>query len=230
MLVNAMALAASPHSARQAGPPVLSNLAALAIGLVAGGVVLAYGIDHWSRGAPTPASLGDAGPMLVQKLGGRELSIPLTWLRYGVPEGEGFASQVDLELPVTFEGSETPALVSVTLLPRSRARPSAVLLDGVYLHQFGDTVDTSIPGLVGKPLLGTDGFAGETVWYDALSADPFAAKCMESVAGRGEARCLRTVVLPSGIAATYDFSAGLLPHWESFDAALLPWLSRINAL
>jgi hypothetical protein len=225
-----MAIAASSRSPGPATAKVLSNLAALSLVLVAGGLALAYGIDSLSERATVPASLEDQGQAIVQNLGGRVLTIPVSWLRYGVGNGEGFASQIDLSLPVLFAPGGTPSMVTVTLLPRSRARSSASLLDGVYLHQFGDEADTSIPGIIGKPLQGTDGFAGETVWYDPLSADPFAAKCLAPVANRGEAQCLRTVILSSGIAATFEFGAGLLPHWAQFDAALAPWLGRIGAL
>ena len=68
-----------------------------------------------------------------------------------------------------------------------------MLLDGVYLHQFEDKQLTGPPGLVGKPLTASEGFAGETVWYDALSADPFVAKCLAPVAPGEPTQCLRTV-------------------------------------
>ncbi len=84
-------------------------------------------------------------------------------------------------------------------------------------------------GLVGKPLSGAEGFEGETVWYDPLSARPFVAKCIEPVEAGQPAACLRTVHLPGQIALTYRFDASLLPYWKTFDETLKPWLVQIGA-
>ena len=72
-------------------------------------------------------------------------------------------------------------------------------------------------GLIGKPLQATDGYDGETVWYDALSADPFVAKCVAPVAEARRRRCLRTVYLGPGIAAVYAFDARVLATGREFD-------------
>ena len=86
------------------------------------------------------------------------------------------------------------------------------------------------PGLVGKPLYGTEGYEGETVWYDALSSDPFVTKCVAPADGRGPSRCLRTVALTAGIAAVYAFDSDVLPAWRSFDPEMKKWLGQIGAL
>src|SRR5690606_9834783 len=121
--------------------------------------------------------------------------------------------------------------VDVTLLPRSRVRPSAALLDGVYLHQFAEGQLSGGPvGLVGKPLKGGEGYAGEVVWYDALAADPFVAKCSKPVAAATEGQCLRTVYLAPGIAAIYAFPDGALAGWRAFDVEMGKRLRGIGAL
>jgi hypothetical protein len=43
-------------------------------------------------------------------------------------------------------------------------------------------------------------------------------------------RCLRSVYLPSGIAAVYAFDAAALAHWRGFDAAMAEKLRFIGAL
>jgi hypothetical protein len=117
--------------------------------------------------------------------------------------------------------------IDVQLIPRSRARPSASLLDGVYLHQFLPRQLQGPPGLVGKPLVPKEGFEDETVWYDALSANPFVAKCMAPISGEGPARCLRTVLF-SDIAAVYSFDADVLDNWRQFDPYMHELLARIG--
>lgn len=203
------------------------NLAVIAIVVAALGLGLAYGIDALSR---QHAATQPGGADLVRNMGGRELRIPTGWFRYQEAQVSGFVSRIELTLPVALGESGTNVPVDVTLVPPSKVRPSARLLDGVYLHQFLPTELSGPPGLVGKPLKGTDGFAGETVWYDALSPDPFVAKCSEPVGGSTLSRCLRTVTLAPGLAAIYTFDAGLLMHWQEFDAAVKPGLVRIGAI
>ena len=100
----------------------------------------------------------------------------------------------------------------------------------MYLHQFQPVELSGPPGLIVKPLFGTEGYADETVWYDALSANPFVAKCMLPADGRGPPRCLRTVVLSNAVAAIYQFDADILPAWKQFDPEMKKWLDQIGAL
>ena len=66
------------------------------------------------------------------------------------------------------------------------------------------------------------------VWYDALSPNPFVAKCRGAGGRRGAAQCVRTVYLPSGIAAVYAFDATVLQSWRQFDAEMERWLSTAS--
>ncbi|HTJ58869.1 MAG TPA: hypothetical protein VL418_15090 [Devosiaceae bacterium] len=170
------------------------------------------------------------GPRIERTLVGKKLSIPASWLRDNAPADEGFASSVDLELTLPLGKAAALSPIEVTLLPLSQVRPSANLLDGVYLHAFMPDQLSGPSGLIGKPLDGTDGFQDETVWYDPLSPNPFVAKCSSPPAGQtGPARCLRTVGLTGGIAAVYGFSADVLDNWRQFDPELKSWLGRIGA-
>lgn len=205
------------------------NLGAIALVLALTAVGIAYAIDAAARTANN-ADRQDDQAMLSRVLGGHELAIPRSWFRYEEQRAEGFAKQIDLrfELPLGAAGQLEP--IEVTLLPRSRARPSATLLDGVYLHQFGEAQLAGVPGLVGKPLRLGDGYENEVVWYDALSADPFVAKCSKPVVDSPQAQCLRTVYLGPGIAAIYAFPEAALAGWKTFDALLLERMRRIGAL
>lgn len=201
------------------------NLGGILVAVALLGIGLAYGLDSARRQHRAAASEDTA--TVTRTLAGHEYDIPLNWFRFEEQKTEGFADQIDLRflLPLGAEGMLRE--VDVQLIPRSRARPSAGLLDGVYLHQFLPKQLQGPPGLVGKPLAPKEGFEDETVWYDALSANPFVAKCMAPIAGEGPSRCLRTVLF-ADIAAVYAFDAEVLENWRNFDPYMLELLGRIG--
>jgi hypothetical protein len=204
------------------------NLAVIAVGVAIAGLGLAYGIDAIGRSAHAPAPLPGS---VSQMLGSTQLNVPTAWFASAeVPPGGGFAKQIDLSLNLPLGPDSALRQVDVTLTQRSRVRPSATLLDGVYLHQFMAQQLTGPVGLVGKPLSAADGYAGETVWYDPLASSPFVAKCDAPVAADQPGQCLRSVYLGSGIAAIYSFPDDVLGNWRRFDAEMHPLLTEIGAL
>lgn len=226
LVMSSQTVPAAGHSGPSA---LLYNLAGIAVLVLLLAVGMAYLIDDLGRsGRVQLPTLGDGDPV-TQTISGRELFIPTAWFRYGEQIRSGFTDQIDLRIPYTPEGAAAPTPVDITLLPRSRARASSSLLDRVYLHQFADQTLSGVPGLVGKPMLAANGYVGESVWYDALSPNPFVAKCVEPVAAEGVAQCVRTAYLPSGIAAVYTFDARLLQSWRGFDAEMEKWLGAIGA-
>lgn len=206
------------------------NLAAIAIVLTLGGLALAYAIDTLGRASREPPHRARAEATIVRAIGGKELTIPLSWFRYAEPPATGFAKQIDLSLTLPLGKDGAASTIELTLLPRSGVHPSARLLDGVYLHMFEAGELSGVPGLVGKPLKAAEGYEGEVVWYDPLSPAPFVAKCDAPVAEGGQSRCLRAVHLGPGIAAVYAFDAEVLPNWRSFDSIVEPLLREIGAL
>lgn len=213
-----------PHSVGMNLLTIAAVVALLAVGA-------AYAIDAAGKATRADTHRLDQQTTLARTLGGHELKIPLAWFRYEEQRVEGFAKQIDLtlELPLGDHGAVAP--VEVTLLPRSRVRPSAALLDGVYLHQFEDGQVPGGPvGLVGKPLKAGEGYEGEVVWYDALAADPFVAKCSKAVAVAAAGQCLRTVYLGPGLAAVYAFAEPVLGNWRAFDTEMGKRLRAIGAL
>ncbi|WP_417308696.1 hypothetical protein [Devosia sp.] len=215
-------------SPARAASPVAFNLATLALTMVALGLGLAYLIDSAGRAARAP-TVSDI-TVVTRTLSGTDLKIPLGWFRYEEIEGEGLTKQIDLKFDLPLGANGESREVDATLVPRSRVRPSAALLDGVYLHQFGPEQLSGPPGLVGKPLRAGDGFDGETVWYDPLSVSPFVAKCSAPLAEGTAGRCVRTVYLGAGIAAVYAFDDDALPGWRRFDEALNVRFTTIGAL
>jgi len=209
--------------------PMGFNLTMIAVGVALLGLGAAYVIDAAGKAERGGGRSRDEA-VLTRALGGHELEIPASWFRYDEQATEGFAKQIDLRLALPLGVQGKVEAVDVTLLPRSRVRPSSALLDGVYLHQFADSQITGGPvGLVGKPLKPSEGYDGEVVWYDALAADPFVAKCSKPVAD-GDGQCLRTVYLAAGIAAVYTFDEAALAGWRAFDAEMGKRLREIGAL
>ena len=197
------------------GAAVAFNLAAITVVLALAGLALAYALDGASRQQRVP-SAGEPESSVVRTIAGKELRIPRSLLRYDEQEVAGFATEIDLRLDLPLGADDAIRSIDITLIPRSKARPSSMLLDGVYLHQFTLQELAGPPGLIGKPLRSGDGFEGETVWYDALSADPFVAKCLAPLPGAAAGRCVRTVFFEA-VAAVYAFDADVLANWRLFD-------------
>jgi hypothetical protein len=200
------------------------NLLGILVGTALLGLGLAYAIDILGRGE---ASAHSSAGTITRGIGGIELRIPASFFRNDEDRKEGFADEIELIANLELGATGRTIPVEVTLLPRSRARPSAILLDGVYLHQFEDVQLSGPKGLVGKPLTPTDGFAGETVWYDALSAKPFVAKCLAPIVPEEQTQCLRTVVY-GNVAVVYRFGEEVLMNWRQFDGAAEAWLAEMG--
>jgi hypothetical protein len=213
--------------AKAHGHSVGFNLAVIAIVVAIGGLGLAYLIDAAGRAAKGPAPVG----VVTRTLGSVTLNIPAIWLAPGEEQqSAGFVKQVDLVVTLPLGPKGAMRKVDVTLTQRSRVRPSASLLDGVYLHEFQTEQLSGPPGLVGKPMSAADGYANETVWYDPINSSPFVAKCDAPIVEDKPGRCLRAVYLGPGMAAVYGFDEDVLDNWRKFDASLHPMLTEIGAL
>jgi hypothetical protein len=220
----------SPDAAvplKREGHSIVFNLSVIAAVVAVGGLALAYLIDAAGRNARATAAPSGT---VTQMLGSTSLDIPAAWVSGELPPNGGFAKQIDLNLNLPLGPDGAMRKVELTLTQRSRVRPSATLLDGVYLHQFMPEQLSGPVGLVGKPLKAADGFENETVWYDPLASSPFVAKCQAPIVTGEPGHCLRAVYLGSGIAAIYGFPDDVLVNWKKFDAAMHPLLTQIGAL
>ena len=198
---------------------VLANLVMLALIVVLVALGAAYGIDALSR-ASNSASTDAASDLRVPvNVAGVALNVPEAALRTGQQTGSAFADRLDLRIPLTL-AEDTTLPFDLTLMPKARARASAALLDSVYLQHFTGAEKRGVPGLIGKPLTGGDGYDGETVWYDPISADPFTAKCAPPIAEGDDGTCMQVLVLDSGLSAILGFPESALQHWRAFDAPL----------
>ena len=218
---------AAAISQKHEGHSVGFNLTVIGLAAAVGGLALAYLID----GAERARNETPRGSEVVSRtLGATTLQIPAAWLAGAADAGPGFAKQVDLALTLPLGPGSAARVIDVTLTQRSRVRPSASLLDGVYLHQFLPEQLNGPPGLIGKPMAPTEGYDSETVWYDPIASAPFVAKCEAAITEGRSGKCLRTVYLGSGIAAVYSFDDDILVNWKKFDAELHPLLNQIGAL
>jgi len=205
------------------------NLGVIALFATLLGLTVAYLISGAERGHA--AAAGQSPQLVIRTLGGTTLEIPAGWMAGDDDQSAtGFARQVDLTLSLPLGPDGATRSIDVTLTQRSRVRPSASLLDGVYLHEFGQQQLAGPPGLIGKPMAAGDGYDNETVWYDPIAPSPFVAKCQAPIADGQPGKCLRTVYLGSGIAAVYGFDDDILVNWKKFDAELHPLLSQIGAV
>jgi hypothetical protein len=220
-----MTLPATAETPKDSRHSIGFNLGIIFLLVAVAGLGLAYAID-----AAAHATHEELSGSVTRTLGGRELTVPVVWLREDAERTAGFAKQVEIGLDLPLGPEAAVREIDITLVPRSRARPSASLLDGVYLHQFMPEQLNGPPGLIGKPLIAAEGYAQETVWYDAISAAPFVAKCIAPVAEGEPGRCIRTVYLGPGVAAIYSFDEDVLANWKRFDAELHPALKQMGAL
>ncbi|MBU1174348.1 MAG: hypothetical protein KKH72_03015 [Alphaproteobacteria bacterium] len=206
---------------------IAANVLGLALLVALAALGLAYGIDAFNRsGAENGAR--DGGALIALNVAGVALSVPERAFRGAGGRGGTFSERVDLVVTLAL-GTSPPLPVTLSLVPKARARPSSVLLDSVFLQRFSDTEKKGMPGLIGKPLTGGDGYDGETVWYDPISIHPFAAKCDAPLSDKDEGRCIRTIELDSGLAAILGFAAPRLADWREMDAPLTAFLAEIGA-
>ena len=218
----------SGHTAKTtATRDVLTNLMGLVLIVILLGLGVAYGLDALSR-ADTAKDARQTDARLPVNVAGVALDVPVSNLKSGDLPGSAFADRLDLVLTLDLGDGQTLP-VDLTLVPKARARASAALLDSVYLKHFTSAETHGAPGLVGKPLAGGDGYDGETVWYDPISIDPFAAKCAAPVSEDAVGVCMRTLVLDSGLSAILGFSESALRHWRQFDPPLKRFLYAIGA-
>jgi len=204
------------------------NLGALTLIAAFAALGFAYAIDGLGRRIDASPVLASDAEVAEITVSGQNFHVPLAWIRFASQRQDGFAERVDMELPVAASPDGTVTQMTATLLPLSKARLSARMLDAVYLHQFEPDQLNGPTGLVGKPLKAAEGFADEVVWYDALSVEPFVAKCLRPIGPGARGSCQRVIPLGPSTALVLNFEPTLLEHWRWLDAALAVPLARIG--
>ena len=189
--------------------------------------LLAISFADWTSNS-TGANASQKSGAYRFSIAARELVVPASWAQKSEMVQDAALASLQLAIPMDFGGEKTA--LAVSLLPSSKAAPSAYLLDKLYIHNFDETEPLQQFGLVVKNLRAKDGFEDETVWYDALSASPFVAKCLEEKVGSShKTSCISTMLVNKRVSALIQFDGELLPYWRSLHSELLRLLPTFNA-
>jgi hypothetical protein len=199
--------------------------------LIAG---LLAGVDFalsWSR------ALGDADGRSTDPtpialfVGEQRLSIPANMVRFANQRGAGPHERVELAVHwpslegyspalrnAFLDGGQDAPVLYLSIRARQTATDSAGRLANVYRHFLDDTALAAPAGLVGRRLTQESGLAGEEVFFEAGSTDPFTAHCLAPDA-TAPAICLSETHVGDGLSVQVRFRKGLLRDWADIKSA-----------
>lgn len=193
--------------------------------LALAGILIVYVMEYFEK--KSAKSDNQANTEISFSIAAAEMQAPSQWMLTNFGPDETVFSSVDMEIPIRLDGVEHQ--ISVTLLPSSKAAPSAYLLDTLYIHKFDNAASGQSYGLIIKKLKDEAGFEDEEIWYDALSARPFVAKCLnEGNAQLKSKNCITTILVNKRVSALIKFEQGLMPQWRTFSAAISEKLNLLN--
>ncbi|WP_127143211.1 hypothetical protein [Pelagibacterium montanilacus] len=205
------------------------TLAVIALTVAIIGMGAALGISTWLDWRAERSAAAALEATYIKTIGAQHYVVPAALLPQPGQHREGFAERMDLAFTLPLGPAGALTEIGMTIVPRGRIVPSATLLDSVYMRQFGTGQASGVPGLVGKPLDGDAGTSGETVWYDPLSAQPFAAKCMQPISTETPGlTCLRALPLSDRNTAVIRFAPHALANWRAFDRTVEQWLDGLR--
>jgi hypothetical protein len=208
--------------------------------LIAGLLAVGDFMLSWSSALGSPGGrVTDPTPISIT-VGGQRLAIPSNMLRFAnqrTPEAqervelavhwpslEGYAPA--LREAFLDEGPNAPVLF-LSIRTRQTATDSAGRLASVYRHFLDDTPLEAPAGLVGRHLTQESGLAGEEVFFEAGSTDPFTAHCLAADAGV-PAICLTEVHAGQSLSVQVRFRKGLLADWADIKSATRLLLLRLG--
>lgn len=166
--------------------------------------------------------------MVEFSISATKLLVPRTWVLSDFKDDQPVVDLLQLSIPIEIEDFKIE--VKTTLLPAARAAPSAYLLDSLYIHNFAAGPSEQQYGLVVKKLRNESGFEDEKIWYDALSVNPFVAKCLtEEVANENAKNCITTVLVNKRVSALIQFEENLMPYWRPFMVAMQRRLASLQS-
>jgi hypothetical protein len=204
---------------------IKTNILILCIVLSMLGLGIVYGLDFFESRATQVAN--DKGTPVEFTIAASKLQAPESWIVSEFNPEQTILNLLQLHLTMNLDGQSFT--LNLTLMPAARAAPSAYLLDSLYIHNFAPGRSDQMYGLVVKKLKNEAGFEDETVWYDALSATPFVAKCLEEkVAVERAKNCITTVLVNKRVSALIQFEKAILPHWRQFSVALNKQMAEFN--
>ncbi|GLQ18748.1 hypothetical protein [Maritalea porphyrae] len=203
-----------------------TNILILLICLSLLGLATVYALDFFEE---TRNIQRQADNKLVEfSISATKMQAPRTWITSDFNEEQSVVNLLQLSIPIEIE--DFSIKVTTTLLPAARAAPSAYLLDSLYIHNFAPGPSDQRFGLVVKKLRNEAGYEDESIWYDALSASPFVAKCLNEEAANTNAKnCITTVLVNKRVSALIQFEQSLMPYWRPFSVAMERRLASLQA-
>ena len=205
---------------------LFSNVLGMMVILALLGILIVYVLEFFEKRSAAPDKQTNAG--ISFSIAASELQAPRHWVLTDISQNESAFSAIELEIPILLEGVKKQ--ISVTLLPSSKAVPSAYLLDSLYIRKFDSTASGQSFGLIIKKLRNEAGFEDEEIWYDALSSTPFVAKCLsEKLAVKTGKNCISTVLVNKRVSALIKFEQDVMSNWREFSAAIGEQLKKLNS-
>lgn len=167
------------------------------------------------------------------KVSDEALVVPANMIRFPAERRDGAIDRVNLLLhwpdldgfskanADTFRDTNTGApLVFVTIFAKDANYGTTGWLDRIYTRYFSDHAWAGPNGLVGVKLTEESGYAGEDLFFEPESAEPFVARCMTDGQPELAATCLREILIDDNLIARYRFDKALLGDWEKMDPAI----------
>lgn len=160
------------------------------------------------------------------------LTIPANMIRFENQRTVGPHQRVDLAVHwPSLEGydqsrraafldpSPDAPIVFMTIRVRETATDSAGRLANVYQHFFDGPPIPAPDGLVGHRLSEDSGLAGEEVYFEAGSTDPFTVHCLAEDGSDYPTPCLTELHAGDQLSIQIRFRRGLLDDWRGIKKA-----------
>ena len=195
----------------------------MAVALV--GLVFVYASDLLTNKSGNNSAANSGSYKIT--IAAKPIVVPKAWTTSTINTDDEVLSNVELAIPMNVSNDETA--LHISLLPSAKAAPSAYLLDSLYIHNFEEGAPKQAYGLIVKSLKPQAGYEDETIWYDAISANPFVAKCLEEKLGDDtQTNCITTMLVNKRVSALIRFDGDLLPYWKGLHAELTKLLPTFN--
>ncbi|HUG62999.1 MAG TPA: hypothetical protein VMP03_14200 [Methylomirabilota bacterium] len=197
----------------------------------------------WSRAiADAEGRVADGMPIALF-VGDQRLSIPANMFRFADQRSVGPHDHVELAVHwPTLEGyspalrdafvdpGDSAPVLYLSIRTRTTVTDSAGRLASVYRHFMDEDALPAPPGLVARRLTADSGLAGEEVYFEAGSTDPFTLHCLAADGRDYPALCMTEVHAGTGLSVQLRFRKGLLEDWAAIKDATRLLLLRFGVV
>jgi hypothetical protein len=209
------------------------------VGIAAGLLILAglfvwFGesIDRFHDRVAFNGRTTDTTPIHL-KVAGKTLAVPANMIRFPAERRDGAIERINLLLHWPdldgFSAANADAfrdnnpgapLLFVTIFAKDADYGTTGWLDRIYTRYFSDHAWAGPNGLVGVKLTENSGYAGEDLFFEPESDEPFVVRCVADGDPELASTCLREILIGGSLIARYRFDKALLGDWERMDAAI----------